>query len=91
MLIRRGEDPDKVDEEQMAMLFERHVQQVEQWLKQQPNIETLYVHYSDVMADPLAEISRISRFLGRDMDIEAMATVVDPNLYRNRQKEAAAA
>ncbi|WP_374686568.1 sulfotransferase [Promineifilum sp.] len=87
MLVHRGEDPDKMDDAQVAALFERHVQQIEQWLGQQPNIEVLYTHYSDVMADPLAEIDRIGRFLGRDLDVRAMAEVVDPDLYRNRQVE----
>jgi len=85
MLIRRGEDPDKMDDAQMAVLFERHVQQVEQWLAQQPNFEVLYIHYSDVMADPMTAIGVINRFLGRDLDVRAMAEVVDPNLYRNRE------
>ncbi len=91
MLIRRGEDPDKMDDAQMAMLFERHVQGVEQWLAKQSNIEVLYLHYSDVMADPLTAVNTLGRFLGRDMDVRAMAEVVDPNLYRNRQPETAAA
>ena len=91
MLINRGEDPDKMDDAQMGMLFENHVRQVEKWLAQQSNIEVLYVHYSDVMADPLTAINSMSRFLGRDMDVRAMAEVVDPNLYRNRQTEQAAA
>ena len=91
MLINRGEDPDKMDDAQMAMLFENHVRQVEKWLAQQPNIEVLYIHYSDVMADPLTAINSMGRFLGRDLDVRAMAEVVDPNLYRNRQTEEAAA
>ena len=91
MLINRGEDPDKMDDAQMTMLFENHVRQVESWLAQQPNIEVLYVHYSDVMADPLTAINSMGRFLGRDLDVRAMAEVVDPNLYRNRQTETAAA
>ena len=91
MLIRRGEDPDKMDDAQMAMLFENHVRQVEKWLGQQANVEVLYVHYSDVMADPLTAINSMTRFLGRDLDVRAMAEVVDPNLYRNRQTEQAAA
>ena len=49
MLINRGEDPDKMDDAQMTMLFENHVRQVESWLAQQPNIEVLYVHYSDCL------------------------------------------
>ena len=91
MLINRGEDPDKMDDAQMTMLFENHVRQVESWLAQQPNIEVLYVHYSDVMADPLTAINSMGRFLGRDLYVRAMAEVVDPNLYRNRQTETAAA
>ena len=91
MLIHRGEDPDKMDDAQMTMLFERHIQQVEQWLAQQPNFEVLYIHYSDVMADPLAAANTISRFLGRDMDIQAMAQTADPNLYRNRRADKVAA
>ena len=91
MLINRGEDPDKMDDAQMTMLFENHVRQVENWLAQQPNIEVLYVHYSDVMADPLTAINSMGRFLGRDLDVRAMAEVVDPDLYRNRQTETAAA
>ncbi len=87
MLIHRGEDPDKMDDTQMAALFERHVQQVEQWLAKQPNMEVLYIHYSDVMADPLAAANTISRFLGRDMDVQAMAQTADPNLYRNRRAD----
>jgi len=91
MLVHRGEDPDKMDDAQMAMLFERHIQQVEQWLAQQPNFEVLYIHYSDVMADPLAAANTINRFLGRDMDIQAMAQTADPNLYRNRRADKVAA
>ena len=91
MLINRGEDPDKMDDAQMTMLFENHVRQVESWLAQQPNIEVLYVHYSDVMADPLTAINSMGRFLGRDLDVRAMAEVVDPDLYRTRQTETAAA
>lgn len=85
MLLRRGEDPDKVDDAQMAALFEKHVSQVESWLREQPNMQVLYVHYSDILADPENEARRISGFLGGGMQIERMAEVVDPDLYRNRQ------
>ncbi|RIK16066.1 MAG: sulfotransferase family protein [Anaerolineae bacterium] len=85
MLIRRGEDPDKMDDAQMAMLFEKHLKQVDEWLKAQPNFRVLYVHYSDILADPRPQIARINDFLGGNMDEEAMAAAIDPNLYRNRQ------
>ena len=89
MLVRRGEDPDKVDDAQMTALFEKHVAQVESWLAAQPNIHVLYVHYSDMLRDPQSEAERINTFLGGDLDIEAMVSVVDPALYRNRQDQLA--
>ena len=89
MLIRRGEDPDKMDDEQMAELFSKHVAQVEQWLKAQPNMSVLYVQYSDILSDPQPQITRINEFLGGQLDTVQMAIVVDPNLYRNRQEQQA--
>lgn len=85
MLVRRGEDPDKIDDAQMTALFERHVQQVEKWLREQPNMQALYVHYSDILADPESEAKRINDFLGGHLQVENMAEMVDPDLYRNRQ------
>lgn len=85
MLIRRGEDPDKMDDAQMAMLFEKHLKQVDEWLRAQPNFRVLYVHYSDVLADPRPHIARINEFLGSNLNTTAMAETVDPELYRNRQ------
>ena len=85
MLVRRGEDPDKVDDEQMTALFEKHVSQVEDWLREQPNMQVLFVHYSDILADPENEARRINDFLGGDLRVERMAEAVDPDLYRNRQ------
>ncbi len=86
MLINRGEDPDKQDDAQMKALFERHVRQVEEWLRAQPNVQTLYVHYRDMVENPLPQIERINAFLGGKLDTAAMGGVVDPELYRNRSK-----
>jgi hypothetical protein len=87
MLIRRGEDPDKIDDEQMAELFTKHVTQVESWLKEQPNMSVLYVHYSEILTNPQPQIIRINQFLGDQLDTDQMTAVVDPALYRNRQEQ----
>ncbi len=84
MLVRRGEDPDKMDDAQMSALFEKHLAETERWLAQQPNMQLLYVHYSEVLADPLPHIAQINAFCGGQLDEQKMASVVDPNLYRNR-------
>jgi hypothetical protein len=85
MIINRGEDPNQMDDARVAEMFTRHVDLVERWLWSRPNVETLYVHYSDMLAGPEAEIQRVARFLGRDLNEAAMAQVIDPVLYRNRQ------
>jgi hypothetical protein len=85
MLVNRGEDPDKQDDAQMSMLFEKHLNQVESFLASQPNMQTLYLHYSDILTDPQTQASKIISFLGLELNEEAMTEAVDPKLYRNRQ------
>jgi hypothetical protein len=85
MLIRRGEPADAVPDARMATLFARHVEGVEAWLAGQPNMEVLYVDHGQVLADPLGQAGQIDRFLGGGLDVEAMAAVVDPSLYRQRR------
>lgn len=90
MLINRGEDPDALDEARMAELFEKHIAQTEAWMNAQPNISWLAIHYSDILADPETAALEVTEFLNRDLDVPAMAEVVDPDLYRNRQRVAGA-
>ena len=86
MLIRRGEPTDRVPDERMAELFAKHVAQVRAWLAAQPHMDVLYVHYGDVLANPLDQARRVNHFLGGGLDEEAMAGVVDPGLYRQRRR-----
>ena len=84
MLIRRGEPTDRVSDERMAALFQRHVQQVRGWLERQPDLEVIYVNYREVLGHPLEQATRVNDFLGSILDVEAMAEAVDLNLYRQR-------
>lgn len=85
MLLRRGEPTDAISDERMATLFKKHVAQVEAWLAEQPNFEILYVDYGEVLEEPLEQAKRVSQFLGYALNIEKMAAVVDPALYRQRR------
>jgi len=85
MLIRRGEPTDRVNDEQMAALFHKHLKQVASWLAKQPNFDVLYVHHHDVIQAPRAQAERVNHFLGDCLDVERMISVVDPALYRQRQ------
>ncbi len=84
MLIRRGENADDVNETTMAQLFKKHLNQVENWLAQQSNVQTIFLHYSAILADPVPAIAKLNAFLGEKLEATAAAQVVDPDLYRNR-------
>jgi len=85
MLIRRGEPTDTISDEKMAALFEKHLVDIEAWLKAQPNMEVIYVSYNDAMKNPAENIEKIDRFLGGDLNRTEMAGVVDKALYRQQR------
>ncbi len=84
MLERRGEDPDKIGDAELAALLAKHVQRVKAWLARQPHFQTLDVDYNAMVADPRPFIRQINAFLGGKLDEGAMWEAVDPQLYRNR-------
>lgn len=86
MLVRRGEDADKVSDEEMARLFEKHLLRVRAWLATRPDMAVLDVEYNRLLADPRPYVEQVNRFLGGELDVDSMMEVVDPGLYRNRAR-----
>ena len=86
MLVHRGEDAEKMDDEKMGELFEKHMAQVFAWLGQQPNVRYIQVHYNDLLADPVAYARQVDEFLDGRLDEQKMIEMVDPKLYRNRKE-----
>lgn len=84
MLVRRGEETDKIADEQLAALFRQHLERVQSWLEGQPNIDVVYVSYNQVVERPREEARRVVRFLNEDLDVDRMEGVVEPTLYRQR-------
>ena len=86
MLARRGETDD-TPAERMREHFTDDLWRAQYQLTHRPWFEMLEVHYTDILARPLEGAQRINGFLGGTLDTEAMAAVVDPDLYRNRAKK----
>jgi hypothetical protein len=84
MLIRRGEPADSVSDEKMMDLFDKHLEQIQTWLAEQPNMDVLYVSYNEILGNPIEQADRINRFLDNRLDVEEMVRVVDEALYRQR-------
>jgi hypothetical protein len=85
MLSRRGEVVHRAGDEKLAALFRRHLVWLDSRLKKQANTELVYVDYGAVIANPAVQAKRVNQFLHHRLDVEAMAGVVDPALYRQRQ------
>jgi hypothetical protein len=83
MLARRGETDD-TPPERMRAHFEDDLWRARYQLTHRACFELLEVHYPEILARPLEGAERVAGFLGGGLDAEAMATVVDPQLYRNR-------
>ncbi len=85
MLIRRGEDPNKVSDADLTRLFEKHLAQVDAFIQSQPNIARLDADYNQLLKDPAPLAHAINDFLGGTLDVDKMIEVVDPALYRQRK------
>lgn len=84
MLDRRGE-PNPVRDEKAIDLYGKHLLNAKVYARRKPNFRLFEVPYSDAVQDPLSWARKIDEFLGKGLDIESMARVVDTNLYRNRK------
>ncbi len=84
MLRRRGKPTDARADTELAHLFAAHVQQVQQWLAQQPHIAMLEVSYNALLDQPQPQIAAINQFLGGNLDTTRMAQMIDHQLYRQR-------
>ena len=84
MLLNRGEDPDKISDDDMARIYEKHLRQVDDWLQAHPNIQRIDVNYNQMIRNPVPDIERINQFLGGILDTQKMSEAVDVSLYRQR-------
>lgn len=87
MLGRRKQPADKISDQQMAALFQKHLGEIQKWIAEQPNIDVLYLSYNEMMRDPVGQVGRIDQFLVRSLSKEQMVSVVDRALYRERHAQ----
>ena len=85
MLIRSGQPTDRVGDEQLAEMYRKHLAKVKTWLENQSNISVVYLDYNLMLVDPQKSARQVSEFLGEGLNPQAMAAVVDTNLYRQRK------
>lgn len=79
-----GKDPN-IYPAALADTFQKQLSKTKSWLHGQPNMEVLYVNYAEIIENPEEMSENISSFLGQDLELEAMTTRIDKNLYRNKK------
>ena len=82
MLVRRGEKNETLDERAMQLLDEQ-VRDARFFLRR-PQFDVLEMNFGEILQSARPQARRIAEFLGRRLDVEKMAQVVDIGLYRNR-------
>ena len=87
MLINRGENPDKIGDDQMAEMFEKDLQQSERWINSQAHATRIDIDYRQLIDNPRPLVAEINRFLGGGLDENKMLGVIDPSLYRQRSSK----
>lgn len=87
MLLRRGEAPDKVKDEVMAEMFDKHLAAVHAWLERQPNTQVLYMRYDELVSQPRENIDKVARFLDLPLKLDEMLRIPDKKLYRQKSQD----
>ncbi len=82
MLDRLGKKGGRLSDSRMMQTLDAQVAKVERMLDRRPDMDVLFVDYHEVLEDPDAQARRIAEFIGRDLDVEAMARAVDGSLRR---------
>lgn len=90
MLKKRGEDAaasdgTATDEEQTRTVYQQHLEKVHRFMANRSCFSTLTIGYRDALERPQEAATRIRDFVDRPLNVEEMAQVADPSLYRNRR------
>ena len=84
VMLRRREERDRMSDQELINRFDDELRKLDLWIRHQENFNIRYLDFDEVVADPAGAALEISRFLGMQLDTEAMAQAVDPSLHRNR-------
>jgi hypothetical protein len=86
MLTRSGRTGAAISDEKLAGLFQTDLDRFKKWIQRKDNFSILYIQHRALIESPRDQCDIIYDFLGQSLDPVAAAAVVDPSLYRNRNK-----
>ena len=84
IMLERLKQPNPIGDDQAIRHCERHLENVRRLMDVRSNFEILEVPYAEVVQSPVVWSQRMAAFVGRKLDVQRMAAVVNGSLYRNR-------
>ncbi|MGC2423983.1 MAG: sulfotransferase domain-containing protein [Nitrospirota bacterium] len=84
MLDMIGKTGGGKDDAETKARYMRHIAGMKKWLAEQPNFDVLYMDYGELIAFPHESARKLARFFGNSLNVSKMASVIKPELYRNR-------
>lgn len=85
MLERAGKPGAAIDDNRLAAVLERQRRDTLNWLNGRDSTLALKVEYGRLVQDPSAAMTDIEVFLNGGLKVEAMASVVRPELHRQKK------
>lgn len=82
MLERLGQPGAELEPDELARIYEQQLEQVKDYMDRHACFEFIEVWYGAILQYSQSQIERINRFLSGELNVEAMAAVVDPELRR---------
>lgn len=83
-MIKRRKKKKAITDAKMKIAFKKHLKKIKGWLKKQTNFETLFISYRETIVSPVRSAKKINHFLGGKLEIEKMASAVNPSFYRKK-------
>jgi predicted AlkP superfamily phosphohydrolase/phosphomutase/tetratricopeptide (TPR) repeat protein len=68
----------------LADTFKKQLEKTTSWIMGEPNMEVIFMNYSDILANPEEQAENLNDFLNGELDTEKMVQAIDINLYRNK-------
>ena len=85
MLAHLNKPGAALDDARLAEVFQAQLARTEAWLSANAtNVQVCEVAHRSLLHNPGGEAARINQFMGGQLDVNAMAAVVDPQLWRER-------
>jgi hypothetical protein len=85
MLENLKKSSSSVSNDEMKIIYGKHLRKLKQWLEEQENIDVLYISFNDVIRNPLENAEKVNDFLGGNLNMKKMSHVVEEALYRQRK------